>query len=80
MRKYTTITVDRGILRDLESVKREVKAESLGDAIEFLITFWRRARAKEFVRELSKARKDSDFSDIRRAINEVRGLRWARST
>ena len=39
MRKYTTITISRDVLKDLKSVKREVKAESFGEAIKFLISF-----------------------------------------
>jgi predicted CopG family antitoxin len=79
MGRYTTITVNREILRDLERVKKELNAESLGETIERLISFWREVRAKEFVNEVLKVRDKGGFNEIRKVINEIRDLEWARS-
>jgi len=80
MGRYTTITVNRRVLRDLERVKEELDAESLGETIEYLISFWREVRAKEFVNEVLKVRNKGGFDEVRRVINKIRGLEWARST
>ena len=80
MRKYTTITVNKSVLMDLENVKNEINARSLGETIEFLIMFWRRARAREFAREIMEVRKIGGLDEVKNIISEVRGLRWVRST
>ena len=64
----------------MENVKNEINAQSLGETIEFLIRFWRRARAREFAREIMEVRKKGGLNEIKNIISEVRGLRWARST
>jgi len=80
MRRYTTITINREILRDLERVKEEVGVESLGETIKYLISFWRKVRAKEAAEEIVRAREKGGFDEIRKVISEVRDLRWVRYT
>ena len=79
-RRYTTITLKREVSEKLERVKRELGAKSLGEVIEVLIDYWRERETQEFTRELSKMRREGVFKEIREAIKELRGLKWARYT
>jgi len=78
--RYTTITLRREIVEELEKVKCELNAKSLGDAISRLIQYWRRMRALGFAEEVREIRRKGGLEELRRAIEEVRGLKWSRFT
>ena len=78
--RYTTITLRREIVEELEKVKRELGAESLGDAISQLIRSWRMKRALELAEKVEEARKKGGFSELRKVVEEAKKLKWLRYT
>ena len=78
--RYTTITLRREIVEELEKVKRELGAESLGDAISQLIRSWRMKRALELAEKVEKARKKGGLSELRKVVEEAKKLKWLRYT
>lgn len=77
MSAYTTITLPRSLVCELEALKREMRARSYGEVISRLISLYRREKAREFVRDVLRAR-ELDLSDVRRVVSELRRLPWAR--
>ncbi len=80
MRKYTTVTVDRELLRVLESLKCELGAKSLNDVIWALVTEMRMRRAREFVDAVLKAREEGNLRDLRGTIEKLRSMKWMKSS
>jgi len=78
--RYTTITLRREIVEELEKVKRELGAESLGDAISQLIRSWRTKRALELAEKVEEARKKGGLSELRKVVEEAKKLKWLRYT
>ncbi len=78
--RYTTITLRREIVEELEKVKRELGAESLGDAISQLIRSWRMKRALELAEKVEEARKKGGLSELRKVVEEAKKLKWLRYT
>ncbi|RLE92469.1 MAG: hypothetical protein DRJ55_03535 [Thermoprotei archaeon] len=70
----------REIVEELEKVKRELGAESLGDAISQLIRSWRMKRALELAEKVEEARKKGGFSELRKVVEEAKKLKWLRYT
>ena len=80
MGKYTTITLRREVVEELEGAKRELGAKSLGEAISMLVAHWRRVKASEFAEKVKKARERGGLEEVRKAVEELRKLRWAKFT
>lgn len=77
MSKYTTITVNKAIVKELSSIRKELKARSLGEAIMKLIEIYRNTKAKKFVEEVKKIRREG-LEDIKEEISKLRKLKWAK--
>ena len=77
MSKYTTITVNKAIVKELSSIRKELKARSLGEAIMKLIEIYRKTKAKKFVEEVKKIRREG-LEDIKEEISKLRKLKWAK--
>ncbi len=54
MGKYTTITVRKKVVTELDTIRKELKTKSLNDTIVELIRFYRRIKVKKFVEEVKK--------------------------
>jgi predicted DNA-binding protein len=80
MSRYTTITVSKELLTELEEVKRRIGASSLKETIETLIEYWRTLEASSLASDIIEARKKGDLSELSRIVDELRRLKWARFT
>ncbi len=80
MSRYTTITVSKELLMELEEVKRRIGASSLKETIETLIEYWRTLEASSLASDILEARKKGDLSELSRVVDELRRLKWARFT
>ena len=56
MGKYTTITVRKKVVTELDTIRKELKTKSLNDTIVELIRFYRRIKVKKFVEEVKNKR------------------------
>lgn len=74
MSKYTTITVNKEIVKELSSIRKELKVRSLGEAIMKLIEIYRKSKAKKFVEEVKKIRREG-LEDIKEEISKLRNLK-----
>ena len=74
MGKYTTITVKREIVEELNFIKRDMGAKNLGETIERLIHIYRRMKAKKFVENVSKIR-ETGLKDVKEEIMKLRKLK-----
>ena len=77
MTKYTTITVRKEVIAELDTIRRELKAKSLGETIMELIRIYRRIKAKRFVEEVKKIR-EKGLNDVKEEILKLRRLKWAK--
>jgi len=77
MTKYTTITVRKEVIAELDTIRRELKAKSLGETIMELIKIYRRIKAKRFVEEVKKIR-EKGLNDVKEEILKLRRLKWAK--
>ncbi|RLE73771.1 MAG: hypothetical protein DRZ80_05730 [Thermoprotei archaeon] len=77
MTKYTTITVRKEVIAELDAIRRELKAKSLGETIMELIKIYRRIKAKRFVEEVKKIR-EKGLNDVKEEILKLRRLKWAK--
>ena len=77
MTKYTTITVRKEVIAELDAIRRELKAKSLGETIMELIRIYRRIKAKRFVEEVKKIR-EKGLNDVKEEILKLRRLKWAK--
>jgi len=75
--KYTTITVRHSLLRALESIRKELKAKSLGEAINILIKIYREYKSLMFAWDIESVRKE-DLGDLREVIDKIRRRKWAK--
>lgn len=80
MSRYTTITVSKELLMELEEVKRRIGASSLKETIETLIEYWRTLEASSLASDILEARKKGDLSELSRVVDELRRFKWARFT
>jgi predicted DNA-binding protein len=80
MSRYTTITVSKELLMELEEVKRRIGASSLKETIETLIEYWRTLEASSLASDITETRKKGDLSEFSRIADELRRLKWARFT
>ncbi|MEM2135627.1 MAG: hypothetical protein QW261_16800 [Candidatus Jordarchaeaceae archaeon] len=80
MSRYTTITISKELLVELEEVKRRIGASSLKETIEKLIEYWKTLEASSLASDILEARKKGDLSELSRAVEELRRLKWAKFT
>jgi len=77
MAKFTTITIPRDVLLELENFKKSVGAKSYAEAIRMLIEIWKENRKKKFILDVMKAR-EMGLDDVKSVIKEMREKKWAR--